>query len=192
MRGEASRRGFLATVLASVAGAACGGRVATPTSSEDAGAATATATDAATSVEGGAMTSAAEAGVADVESEAAIEDATTDVGCVSSALALGAASSFALGTWRQVPNGSRPVTVGHDDLGFFAMIAVCPIGCALDPPDARGIQICACHGQQYDGDGRPYLNAISPLTNIAVVECEGTLSTDLKKPVPIGTRTPAA
>jgi Rieske Fe-S protein len=107
---------------------------------------------------------------------------------------VGAAGSFAVGTWSAAGTQNNPYIVGQDTNGFFAYSAICTHqGCQIGSPASNGTATCPCHRAQFDGNGAVLKGpARSPLPHYAVALCGGHVYVDPNTTVDASTRTPAS
>lgn len=118
--------------------------------------------------------------------------APADVDVCAEGRDVGPVSMFAPGTWTRVD--SVRVIVARDARGFFAFSAICThSGCVVDAPNpTTGTSRCACHGSEFDGEGRvTRAPAREDLDHYAVAVCAGRVRVDSGRVVPRTNRTPA-
>lgn len=81
--------------------------------------------------------------------------------------------------------------IGHDDLGLYALDAVCPhLGCLVEPA-AKGGFVCPCHESRFDAyGGLVHGPATQPLRalHLSLDQGQDQLLVDRSKPVEPSTR----
>lgn len=107
---------------------------------------------------------------------------------VSSRLKLGRPADFPPGTVRRYRE--KNIFVARDNVGIYAISAVCThLGCIVTRT-AEGKFDCPCHGSKFDGAGRPLAGpAPRALDWVEIYQApNGLLYADTLKSVPLGTK----